>query len=135
MGMTRRRFMFLATVLVSLNAFFWLAAGGLALPKAVINEFFGNRMIRAEVLVQGASGPLDYRIDRGVISAVSGTSITLREADGTSVTIPIASAARLVGPARFRTADQLKPRLRVVVYRPANAPAELIQVEGRGALP
>ena len=131
--MTRRRFMLLAVALVALNSFFWLAQGGFALPRAIINQFFGNRMVRAEVLVQAQDGSIqDWRIDRGVITAISGTSVTLRERDATSVTIQLDPAARVQGSARIFTVGQLKRRLRVVVYHQANLPAEVVQVEGVG---
>ena len=133
MTMNRRRFILLAVALVALNTFFWLAQGGFALPGAIINQFFGNRMVRAEVLVQGAGGAIqDWRIDRGVITAVSGTSITLRERDTTVVTIPVDPNARVEGSSRYSSVLQLKRRLRVVVYHQANAPAEVVQVEGAG---
>jgi hypothetical protein len=132
MTMNRRRFMLLALALVAVNSFFWLAQGGFALPGAIINQFFGNRMVRAEVLVQAAGGSIqDWRIDRGVITAVSGTSITLKEKDGTSVTIPVDPNARIQG-SKFTSLLQLKRRLRVVVYHQANLPAETVQVEGVG---
>ena len=133
MTMNRRRFILLAVALVALNTFFWLAQGGFALPGAIINQFFGNRMVRAEVLVQGAGGAIqDWRIDRGVITVVSGTSITLRERDTTVVTIPVDPNARVEGSSRYSSVLQLKRRLRVVVYHQANAPAEVVQVEGAG---
>ena len=133
MTMNRRRFILLAVALVALNTFFWLAQGGFALPGAIINQFFGNRMVRAEVLVQGAGGAIqDWRIDRGVITAVSGTSITLRERDTTVVTIPVDPNARVEGSSRYSSVLQLKRRLRVVVYHQANVPAEVVQVEGVG---
>jgi hypothetical protein len=122
--MRRRRFMLLAVTLVALNTFFWLAASGLALPRSIINSFFGNRMVRAEVIVQAPGGAEDWRIDRGVVTAASSSSVTLREADGTVVTIGIASNAKVQGPKRLR------PQMRVVVYHQANQPAELLQVEG-----
>jgi len=56
--MNRRRFMFLTLALVALNSFFWLAQGGFALPGAIINQFFGNRMVRAELLVQAGGGSI-----------------------------------------------------------------------------
>jgi hypothetical protein len=131
--MNRRRFMFLTLALVAVNAFFWLAQGGFALPVAIINQFFGNRMVRAEVLVQAADGSIqDWRIDRGVITAVSATSITLKEKDSTSVTIPVDPNARIQGSSRYSSVLQLKRRLRVVVYHQANLPAEVVQVEGVG---
>jgi hypothetical protein len=131
--MNRRRFMFLTLAIVAVNSFFWLAQGGFALPTAIINQFFGNRMVRAEVLVQAADGSIqDWRIDRGVITAVSGTSITLKEKDATSVTIPVDPNARVQGSPRYSSVLQLKRRLRVVVYHQANLPAEVVQVEGVG---
>jgi hypothetical protein len=122
MTMTRRRFMFLAVALVALNSFFWLASGGFALPKAVINQFFGNSMVRAEVLLKNGQ---DWRIDRGVITSVVPGTITLQEPDGTSVSIPVSPSARVQGGGR-----QLRKRMRVVVYHQANLPAEIVQVEG-----
>ena len=96
-------------------------------------QFFGPRLIRAEVLVLGAGGvPQDYRIDRGsVVSAASGT-LTLREANGDVVPVSVDPAATVQGGGRRATPTNLKRGLRVVVYRQANAPAELVQVEGSG---
>ena len=132
MSMKRRRFLFLATALVALNAFFWLAQSGFALPKAIINQFFGPSMVRAEVIVDQAGTTEDWRIDRGVITSISGTNVTLRERDNTSVVLQLDPAARVQGPARFGSVAQLRRRLRIVVYRQANAPATLVQVEGVG---
>jgi len=124
--MTRRRFMLLAATLVALNTFFWLAATGFALPKSIVNQFFGNRMVRAEVILQGPAGPQDWRIDRGLITAITGQTLTLKEADGTVVSVDVDPNARVQGARKLRT------RLRVVVYHQANAPADLVQVEGIG---
>jgi len=136
MTMTRRRFLLLAATLVALNSFFWLAQSGFALPKAIINQFFGGNMVRAEVILAAPGGTQDWRIDRGVITSVatstSGTSVTLREKDGTIVTLPIDPTARVQGPARFASVGQLRKRLRIVVYRLADQPATTVQVEGVG---
>jgi len=130
--MTRRRFVLLATLLVALNAFFWLAQGGFALPGALIDRFFGPRLIRAEVVVGGPRAVNDFRIDRGVITSASGGSITLRERDGTTATIAVGPATRVVGLGIGDVA-QLRPPMRVLVVRRVNMPAQQIQVEGRGA--
>jgi len=129
--MTRRRFAFLAATLVALNAFFWLAQGGFALPGALIDRFFGPRLIRAEVIVGGPNMVNDFRIDRGVITATAPGSITLRERDGTVVTIQVSPATRVLGRPRITDASQLRPPMRVLVVRKANAPAAQIQIEGR----
>ena len=128
--MTRRRFVVLATILVALNTFFWLAQGGFALPGALIDRFFGPRLIRAEVIVGGPRAVNDFRIDRGVITSVATGSITIRERDLTVVTIPVSPATRVLGGTRFTDVAQLRPTLRVLVVRKANQPAMQIQVEG-----
>ena len=130
MTMSRRRFLSLAATLVAVNSFFWLAQSGFALPSAIINQFFGGNLIRAEVLVASPGGTQDWRIDRGVITAIAGTNFTLREKDGTSVTLPVDPNARVAGPARFSSVALLRRRLRVVLYHQANLPATLVQVEG-----
>jgi hypothetical protein len=40
--------------------------------------------------------------------------------------------ARVTGSVRIVSVAQLRRRLRVVVYHQANAPAEIVQVEGVG---
>jgi hypothetical protein len=130
MTVTRRRFLYLATALVAINSFFWLAQSGFALPKAIINQFFGPTMIRSEVLISTPTGTQDWRIDRGVITAISGTSVTLREKDANFVSLQLDPNARVQGPVRFATVAQLRRRLRVVIYRQADQPATLVQVEG-----
>jgi hypothetical protein len=129
--MSRRRFVLLAATLVALNAFFWLAQGGFALPGALIDRFFGPRLIRAEVVVGGPRAVNDFRIDRGVIVSTAAGSITLRERDGTVVTIGVSPATRILGSARLTDVSQLRPPMRVLVVRKANSPATQIQVEGR----
>ena len=123
--------MILAVALVAVNSFFWLAQGGFALPKAIINQFFGNRMVRAEVLLQAPGGVQDWRIDRGVITAVAADALTLREADGKLQTVPVTATTQVSGLRRFTSVSTLRRNLRVLVVRPANGPATLVRVEGR----
>jgi hypothetical protein len=131
--MTRRRFALLAATLVALNSFFWLAQGSFALPRALIDRFFGPRLIRAEVILGGPNMVNDFRIDRGVITATTAGSITIRERDGTTVTIPVNASTRVFGGLRVTDVSQLRSPMRVLVVRRANAPAGQIQLEGRAA--
>ena len=125
--------MILAVALVALNTFFWVAGPSLGLTKGIVNQFFGNRLVRAEVVIQGTSGTAeDWLIDRGVIKSISGPSITLTEGDGRQVTVVVDQNARVQGPFRFGSVAKLRPRLRIVTYHLANAPVQLIQVEGVG---
>ena len=100
---------------------------------AIDPQFFGPRLVRAEVLLLGAGGAVeDYRIDRGVVvSAASGT-LTVRESNGDTVTLPVDAAAQVQGAGRRATVATLRRGWRVVVYRSANAPAQLVQFEGIG---
>ncbi|MBX5474104.1 MAG: hypothetical protein IRZ20_03725 [Thermoleophilia bacterium] len=132
--MSRRGFTILGATLVALNLVLWLAPPGLALREGLINQLFGPRLIRAEVVVQGSTGTQDYLVDRGVVVGVTPGAVTLREQDGRVQSIPVATTTR-VTPGRFGSVAQLRHNLRVLVFRQANAPAELIQVEGRGLLP
>jgi hypothetical protein len=101
--------------------------------EAINASLFGPRMVRAEVLLLGAGGSTqDYRLDRGVVvSAASGT-LTVRESNGDIVPLPVDPGAQVQGVGRRVTAATLRRGTRVVVYRSANAPAELVQVEGSG---
>src|ERR1700740_1840217 len=90
----RPRFAILATVLVAVNIFFWLAASGFALPGNLIQQLLGVRMIRAEVIWQAPDGSIrDTQLYRGVIIALTPNSITLREKDRPSDVIPVAANA------------------------------------------
>jgi hypothetical protein len=134
--MSRRRFAILAFALVALNLVLWLAPQGLALRQALVTQLFGARMIRAEVVVRGAGGtPVDYRVDRGVITSVTSATLTLREQDGTTASVALAAETQVTGRPRFTTVAQLRRNLRVLVIHQANGPAEVVQVEGRGLLP
>ena len=133
--MTRRRFAALAVVLVSVNVFFWLAGSGFALPGTggLIQTLLGGRMIRAEIVWQAPDGTIrDSQLYRGVITAVSSTSITLRERDRPADVIPVATDVVVRSGVQVETLSALKRGMRVVVEEPANLPADTIQIEGYG---
>ncbi len=132
--MNRRRFAVLACALVALNVFFWLAESGFALPgSGIIQSLLGGRMIRAEVVWQSPDGTIqDTQLYRGIITAVGPTSITLRERDRPSDVIPVSPNATVRVGYQVETVSQLRRGMRVVVARPANLPADTIQVEGYG---
>jgi hypothetical protein len=132
--MRGRRFAILATALVAINVFFWLAASGLALPGGnLVQQLLGGRMIRAEIVWQAPDGKIhDTQLYRGVIVAISPTSITLREKDRPTDVIPLASSVNVRFGAQTETTAQLHPGMRVVVAAPATEPADTIQFEGYG---
>jgi hypothetical protein len=134
-NVNRRRFAVLAVVLVTVNVFFWLAGSGFALPSAggILQTLLGGRMIRAEVVWQAPDGTVrDSQLYRGVITAIAPGSITLREKDRPADVIPIAADVVVRSGFQVETTSALKRGMRVVVERPANEPADTIQVEGYG---
>ena len=135
MNVSRRRFAFLAALLVAVNAAFWLAQTGFAgLAPGILQQMLGGqRLIRAEIVWQTPGGPVeDTRIDRGVVMSVAQDQIVLKEKDGTTQTIPLASDATVTGGFRTWTVANLRRGLRVVVSRPATGAADTIQIEGIG---
>ncbi|MGH2977894.1 MAG: hypothetical protein ACRDKC_05925 [Gaiellaceae bacterium] len=128
--MFTKRFVFLAGVLVTLNVALFFAAPGLALRKALVNELLGPKLIRAEgVYKKPICGSTDCHVDRGVITQVSSTELTLREFDGRIQPIPLSSTTLVVRFGRHLTPDVLAKRWHVVVTWPADGPAQSVDVE------
>jgi hypothetical protein len=128
--MFSRRFALLVGVLVTLNVVLFFAAPGLAIRQALVNQLFGKKLIRAEVIDWAGSGTTtDWRLDRGVITQVGSTQITLRERDGRTQQIPISSTTDVIRFGRHLSPDVLKRRWHVLVTWPANGPAQSVDVE------
>ncbi len=132
--MVSRRFLLLAAVLVTLNVALWLTPVGLALRQVALPSLFGKNLVRAEVIVNtGTGSTADWRVDRGVITQVSSTQLTLKEADGRLQAIGLSSATGVVTVAgRVLPPALLTRGWRVLVTWPANGTADLVKVEKRG---
>ena len=98
-----------------------------ALPRALGPYFVGPAMLRAEIVTKDAMGIHDWRLDRGRVRALTATSVTLRERDGTIVTIPVAPTTRVILNGRNTTFAALRRGMIALVARDGEAPAELIQ--------
>jgi hypothetical protein len=127
MSMFSRRFVLLASVLVTLNLVLWFAAPGLALRKAIVNQLFGPNMVRAQVHLRNGQ---DWNLDRGVITQVNGTQLTLREFDGRIQQIPIAAdTTKVIHLGHRLSLSALARRWRVVVLWPPLGAAQSVDVE------
>jgi hypothetical protein len=124
--MFSRRFVLLATVLVALNVTLWLAAPGLALRKAIVRQLFGPSMVRAQV--HDKSGQ-DWNLDRGVITKVNSTQLTLREFDGRLQQIPLSGTTKVIHRGHRLALSALARRWHVVVLWPPIGPAQSVDVE------
>ena len=111
---------------MTLNLALWFAAPGLALRRAIVQELFGPRLVRAEVIEKGGA---DWRLDRGVITSVSSTQLTLREADGRVQAIPLSATTQVVFFGRRLPVSSLARRWHVLVTWPATGAAQEVDVE------
>ena len=124
--MGRRLAIVTVAAFAALNVALWLAQGVLALPTSLASYFFGPKLIRAEVVLKSDGVQHDYRIDRGKIRGVSAASITLRERDGTLVTIAVAPNVEVKLNGSPTTIGALRPRMTATVIRDGDAPATTI---------
>jgi hypothetical protein len=124
--MFTRRFVLLAGVLVALNVALWFAAPGLALRKAIVTQLFGPSMVRAQVHEKNGQ---DWNLDRGVITKVDSTQLTLREFDGRIQSIPLGPLTVVIHLGRHLPLSALARRWHVVVLWPTVGPAQSVDVE------
>ena len=111
---------------MTLNVVLFFAAPGLALRKALVNQLFGPKMIRAQVYDKPG---VEWNLDRGVITQVSSTQLTLREYDGRIQAIPLSSTTDVIRFGRHFTPNVLVPGWHVVVTWPATGAAQTVDVE------
>jgi hypothetical protein len=125
--MFSRRFVLLAGMLVTLNLALWFASPGLALRKTIVRQLFGPQMIRAQVFEKNK---VEWNLDRGFITNVTASQLTLKEADGRIQQIPLSGTTKVIGLGGHRfPLSLLAPGWRVVVTWPANGAATSVDVE------
>ena len=123
-SMFTRRFVFVVGVFAALNVALWLATPGLAIRRAIVAELFGPRMVRAQVHLKTG----DWNLDRGVITQVSSTQLTLREFDGRIQPIPLSSSTEVVRFGRIVPVARLAPRGNALVTWRASGAAQVVVV-------
>jgi hypothetical protein len=127
----RSKALWAVAALLLVNAALLGAQPGLALPGSLGAYFFGPKLVRAEVLVKDGGALHVYRVDRGVIRSKAGGSLTLRERDGTLVTIPIAPSASITVGGRPAAYSNLRRGMAATVIRDGDAPANEVRA-GQG---
>jgi hypothetical protein len=132
--MRSRRFVILATILVTLNVGLWLASSAFGLAPSVVTMLFGKSMVRTTVLENNGA---QWNLDRGTVVSATPTLLTIREAnvgDGGRVQPIQVSAATVVNPGPNGApvhVGKLKPGWRVLVLWPASGPANTVWIEKR----
>jgi hypothetical protein len=131
--MRNRRFLLLAGVLVTLNLVLWLASPGLAVRKNLLAKFFGPKLVRAEVIDSThGGGTVDWHFDRGVITSVTATQLSLTELDGRVQQVAVGGTSHVLAPTgRLMPLAKLQPGWRVLVLWQDGRAAKTVQVEKR----
>ena len=114
--------------LLALNALLFVVQPGLALPRSLANYFYGNGLIRAEVVVRDAEGTHDWRLDQGRILRVMPARGMLRivEYDGRVVEVEVAPDARIELHGRPVLIGALRRGVRAFVVRDGEGPAVVV---------
>jgi hypothetical protein len=114
--------------LLTLNAVLFVVQPGLALPRSLANYFYGNGLIRAEVVVRDAEGIHDWRLDQGRILRVMPARSTLRivEHDGRVVEVQVAPEARIELHGRPVLLAALRRGMRALIVREGDSPAVVV---------
>jgi hypothetical protein len=128
--MRNRRGFLLTAVLAAVGVALWLTPAGLALRTAVVKQVFGGKLVRLEVIEKTpVAGSTDWRIDSGVITALTSTQLTVREADGRVQLIPLSSSTRVIRKGRLSSQGRLRPHLNVLVTWRADGAAQSVIVD------
>jgi hypothetical protein len=104
-----------------------------ALPATVTTLLLGNQMVRAEIGVASSdpATPHDFLLDHGRIKQVGVFTLTLREKDGTLVTINVSPTARLKVNGRNASFVQLQKGMMATTIRDGDKPADQVYATGR----
>ena len=123
--MRKRRFGIFALVLLTLDVALLFASPAFGLRKGIVDQLFAQRLIRADVLEKTG----DWRLDRGVITQVTASQLTLREADGRVQVIPLSTFTRVGYQGSRLSVSALAPKWRVLVTWPASGTAQSVDVQ------
>ncbi|MDP8911559.1 MAG: hypothetical protein M3M94_05780 [Actinomycetota bacterium] len=117
---------------LAMNAVLSLAQFGFAAPRSLADYFFGQRLIRAEVVLKENGLVRDYRLDRGRVQAVSvgAGTITLIERDGMKVVIPVAPNARIQVNGSSTSLGGVRRKMTAFTVREGESPAHIVRASG-----
>src|SRR5215210_3629883 len=116
--------------LLAANAVLLVVEPGVALPRSLGTYFFGPKLVRADVVLNDG-GIREFRLDQGRLRRQAGSSLLLREADGTIVTVPVAPTASVQLNGRPATLRELRRGMVVVTVREGGAAASDVRARSR----
>ena len=100
------------------------------LPTGLYATLLGTKLIRGEIAVKD-SVLHDYRLDRGRITQVGVTTLTIHEADGTDATVSVSPTARVKVNGQNAIFVQLRRGMTAVTIHDGDKPADQIYATGK----
>ena len=103
------------------------------LPIPVTNLLLGSQLVRGEIAVASGdpTAPHDYLLDHGRIRQVGASTLTLRERDGTVVTINVSPTARIKLNGKNASFLQLQKGMMALTIHDGDKPADQVFATGR----
>ncbi len=103
------------------------------LPIPVTNLLLGSQLVRGEIAVASGdpTAPHDYLLDHGRIRQVGASTVTLRERDGTVVTINVSPTARIKLNGKNASFLQLQKGMMALTIHDGDKPADQVFATGR----
>jgi hypothetical protein len=104
-----------------------------ALPVPVTNLLLGTQMIRGEIAVASGdpAAPHDFLLDHGRIRQVGAFTLTMRERDGTVVTINISPTARVKLNGQNASFLDLRKGMMATTIHDGDKPADQVFATGK----
>ena len=103
------------------------------LPIPVTNLVLGSQLVGGEIAVASGdpTAPHDYLLDHGRIRQVGASTVTLRERDGTVVTINVSPTARIKLNGKNASFLQLQKGMMALTIHDGDKPADQVFATGR----
>lgn len=103
------------------------------LPIPVTNLLLGSQLVRGEIAVASGdpTAPHDYLLDHGRIRQLGASTVTLRERDGTVVTINVSPTARIKLNGKNASFLQLQKGMMALTIHDGDKPADQVFATGR----
>ena len=99
-----------------------------SLGETLAQTLLGPGLVRAEVVVQRDGVLRVYRVDRGRVIARTRAALTLREQDGTVVSVPLSAATRFELGGRTVRFRAVRVGMTATTTRVGDGPAERVQL-------
>lgn len=97
------------------------------IPDAIVAFLLGPKMVRGEIGLKSTDGVVhDYLLDQGRVRQVSPYVLTLREADGTVVTVNITATARVKVNGKNASFAQLRKGMMATTMHDGEKPADQV---------